>query len=249
MSKRIRVHAVVAGLCALALGGCGGGGGGSSTPTTVMPPAGTTFPLGTAVAQLFTTGYQKTAVVSGTASSGGASYPVGGSVTLTDGAVGAATTFAGQTALTSTTTVTGSVTVNGQTLNLATSEQDYVTTSYAPLGYTSSTAYCVAPSPGVYPAQVSVGQTGTIGTYKCYTDSTMAVPTGTETLSYVVKAANSTTTAEVSIIDSFVNTANQQTSSGSSNYLIDTAGAVSLLSVAVLEQVSGITLNLTFTAQ
>lgn len=173
-----------------------------------------------------------------------------GTVTLTvSPSAGAAVTFAGQTALAETTSVSGSATLNGQTINLASGEQGYLSTSYAPLGYTTASAYCTAATPSTYPAQVSVGQTGTVVTCDCYTSSSMSVPTGTETIGYVIKAANSTSTATVSVIDAFVNTANQQTFSATDNYLIDTAGALSFVSEAATETVSGALLNIAFTAQ
>lgn len=234
------------GLSCAILAGCGGGGG----TTSIEPPPGTTFPLQTAVVQYFSTGYQKTATISGTAVYGGISFPVSGTATLSmTPATTASAPFAGQTALTNTTSVSGSVSVNGQTLSVASSSQGYMTTLFEPLGYTTSTDYCVAPTPGTYPSQVTLGQTGTIVIYNCYSDSSMSLPTGTETMSYAVKSANSTTSVIVSIIDSFVDTANQQTISGSTNYLVDTSGAASLLSSSASETVSGVLVNLTFTVQ
>ncbi len=231
----------------LMLAGCGGGG---SSSTTLEPAPGTTFPLGAAVVQLYTTGYQKTASVSGTAVYAGTSFPVSGSVSLALGPAGSTTTtFAGQTALSASSSVSGTIAVAGQSIDISSSAQEYLTTSYAPLGYTSSVAYCVAPTPGVYPAQVSVGQAGTVVTYACYTDSSMSVATGTQTLSYVVKAAGSATAVMVSLVDTFVNTAGQQTVAGSSSYLLDAAGGLALSSITAQQSDAGVLLDLTFTVQ
>ena len=243
------INALMAAMAAAALGGCGGGGSSAGSTATVIPAAGTTFPLQTAIAQLYATGYQKSAAVSGTAAYAGTTYPVSGLVTLTMTPGAGSTSFAGQTALPETTSVSGSVTVNGQTVNLASSEQGYLSSNYAPLGYTTPTTYCTAATPSTYPAQVSVGQTGTVVTYDCYTNSSMSVATGTETLGYVVKASNSATTATVSVIDTFVNTANQQTFSATDNYTIDTSGSLTLVSEAATETVSGALLNLSLVVQ
>jgi hypothetical protein len=250
MSMRFNKAIGLAALGSALLAACGGGGGGGGSASTggVTPPAGTTFPLATAVANLDTHGYQKNATVSGTASYAGNQYPVTGSATLTE-SPGGQTTFDAQSALQMNATVTATLTADGQTVNLASSDQGYSTLNDDPIGYSETGTYCVASVGSSFPETVQVGQTGTVVTYACYSDSTKSVPTGTETLSYVISAANSATTATATLIETMVNTANQTTFNAQSNYLIDTSGDFSLVSIVDEETVSGVLLNITFTAQ
>lgn len=226
------------------LTGCGGGGGGDSTVATTVP-AGTTFPLQKALVNLYTTGYQKTVSVSGTGSANGTQYPITGSVLYTESPANVGVTFAGQAALQKTISIMGTLTVNNQTSNLATTAQNYLTTNYNALGITSPTSYCVANTSGQYPATVTIGQTGSVVTYACYTNSTKATPTGTDTVSYVISAGTSSTTATVSSIEVLVNTANQQIASTRTNYLIDTSGGISFNSVSVNLTISGVQVDFT----
>lgn len=171
-----------------------------------------------------------------------------GTATFTQSPAGS-TTFNGQSALVSTGTINGSVTVNGQTLPVAATVQGYLSALYAPLGVTSPSFTWVAQAPGTYPATVTVGQTGTVVTYNSSSTSTPPTPLGTVSVSFVTSAGNSATTATISEISALTNTAGQAVGSTQVNYLIDTAGNMSLLSETELLTVNGVQLNLTFTAQ
>lgn len=226
------------------LSACGGGGGGETTLW---------FPLETAVVNLYSTGYQKTAAVSGTALVSGLSIPVSGTVTLTLTPAANPTIFEGQDALVATTSVAGSITVGSQTVSMDSSTVGYLSPTYGPLGYAGNGQYCVAAVAGSYPSTVTIGQTGPIVSYNCYTDSTKTTPTGSESLSFAVAPGPSLSTATVSLIDTFVDLSNVQVSRAQDNYVIDTAGNYTFVSESGEQTVNDngtlVTVNLTIIPQ
>lgn len=231
--------------CAALLAGCGGG-----SSSSVVPPPGTTFPLQTALASLLATGYSKTATISGTATYLGVVYPISGTLGLSASPLSTSpTTFAGQSAQYTTLAVTGSLSVAGQTLDLTSSQQSYFTPALEPLGYAASGSYCVAGSPGSYPATVQVGDSGTVVTLACYSDASMTTPLGSETLGYKVGTAYSTTTATVSLSSVRLDTGGKQVSSSTDNYVISTAGALDLVSEQAVQTDSGVLVDMTLTAR
>ncbi len=245
ISTRLRRRGTTAGLAWLAsilLAGCGGGGG------TALPAAGTTFPLQTAMSALLTAGVTRSATVSGSALYQGVSVPISGSVTLSILPMTQATVlFNAQTATYAIFSVSGTVTVASQTLSISSSQQTYFSTALQPLGYTSTGAYCVAGAPGSYPATVQLGDSGSIVSYACYSDSTMSVPVGTESLSYKVGPGVSSTTVTVSLIDTATTTSGQTSSSEIDNYLLSTGGTLSLSSASLSMTDSGVLLNMQLT--
>lgn len=109
------------------LSACGGGGGGGATSTG--PVASTeTFQLRTAYVNYVTETRSLPFTVTGTSSG----YSVTGSGTATQGSL-TSTTFESQAALQKTTTVTGSITANGVTTPLSSSNTTYVDSNYNPL--------------------------------------------------------------------------------------------------------------------
>jgi hypothetical protein len=188
------VHRVAPLLFASAvLSSCGGGG--DSPPP---PPA--SVPLSQAVKNLQTNGLQKTLAVSGTVSNGTQTVNVVGTLLWSVSGFKTSTTFEGQSALSSTETLNGTLTGNGQTIPLASTQQSFVTASYAPLGYSAPSSYCVATSTTPLPVAASVGTTGTYAIYTCYSDSTKATQTGTQTISYNVSAGTTSTNLTATLI-------------------------------------------------
>ena len=224
----------------MALAGCGGGGVG----TVALPPTGTTFALSAAVSALETSGMQRTASVSGNATVSGVQYPVSGSVTLTLAPISAPTIFNGQSALLSSGAYGGSVTIGGQSIALNETAQAYLSTQFEPLGYVTSGAYCVAPTPGVVPASVALGDAATVVDYQCYADAAMAAPSGTESLSYAIKPGVSSTTVTVALTTRFLDAGGQQTGLEEDDYLLDTAGVLTLRSASLAGTFSGIAMTL-----
>jgi len=221
---------------------CGGGGGGDSTPT---PPA--SVALAQALRTVETTGIQKTFNITGSAISGGQSFDVTGSLQLSASGYNTPTTFEGQPALSETSTVNGTLNVNGQALPLASTSQNFVTSNYVPLGFAAAGFYCVVTSSTPLPATASVGTVGTYFTAACYTDSTKAVPVGTETDTYAVSAGTTSSNLTATTISTLVDLNNVQIASEQHAYLIDTAGGVTFRSIALTMTDSGVVLNVSGT--
>lgn len=216
---------------------CGGGGGGSSTPDT-------TFPAQAALAQLYTTGFQKTTTVSGTATVGNVQVPLTGTLQLTQSAANTQVTFNGEDALQYTLDITGTLSSSGQSAPFASTAQGYINNAYKALGATGPGSYCVASTPGEYPTTVTIGQTGEVARFNCFTDSTQTVFIGTETVSYAISAGTTASNATASIIEVAYDLLNQPTSTARTNYLIDTSGGIVFSSLSLEMTDSGMQLSL-----
>ena len=168
---------VVAAVVAALLMACGGGGGGGSTG----PVASTaTFPLLTVLAntlQASSNTYSISGTINGVA--------ITGSGTATRGALSSGT-FEGSSAQQRTTTATGSVVANGQTIPLNSSSIDWYNSNYSPLGSSGGEDYVVVVGTAVIPATVRVSDTATVYTANRYSNSSKTLLRGTETVSYVV---------------------------------------------------------------
>ena len=229
------------------LAACGGGGGSAGTGNTALPAAGS-FPVQTALTYAFTHGLQKNFNVTGAAASGSNTLPITGSLTFSSGtAIG--TTFNGATAQQVTQTLTGSLSIAGQSVPLSSTSDVLLNASYAELGSTGSGAgsndYCVVTSGGAFPATVSAGQTGSISTYACYTDSGKTAPTGSVTETYVARAGSAANTLDLQIIDTVYDTSNKQVDTQSTTYNVTSAGVPSVTQVNVEGTQNGVTVTIT----
>jgi hypothetical protein len=212
--------------------GCGGGGGGSSSSGPVASPS--AFSMATVRAYRTINGASLlNKSLSGTLNYNGSSYAISGTLSFTVSPP-TTTTFDSQTALENTVTETGSITVsvNGQssTVPVASTAHGYSTTNYSPLGMTSATEYDVFQGTANIPSSVKVGDTGVIGTYNLYTDSSMTTLKGTMQESYVVEAD----TANSVIIDAILNTydtGNTLISTVQERWRIDTSNTVTFVSL------------------
>jgi hypothetical protein len=236
MKKSIS-HAL-ASAAVLVLTACGGGGDSPPPP----PPA--SVPLAQAVKNVQATGLQKALSVTGTASNGTQTVNITGSLQYSTSGFKTQTTFNGQPALSSTATLNGTLIVSGTSIPLAGTTQSFATSSYVPLGAEGAGLYCVATSSTPLPASASVGTTGTYVAFKCYSDSTMATPTGTQTISYAITAGTTSSNLTATLITVELDTNNKQVGSEQDAYLIDTSGSVTLQSVALSETVNGMFLTL-----
>jgi hypothetical protein len=162
---------------AILVSACGGG-------NNMAAPAVPSFDVQTGVTKMVNNGLSANVTLSGMVRVNGVSTPLTGSGILTK-APAVSATFNGTAALAQTTTVAGSITVDGQTSAYSTSVTDYYASSNsALLGEVSGNEYDVAQSPLLFPAMVT--GPGTLGTLSRYTDSTMSVSLGTAQVSYVV---------------------------------------------------------------
>ncbi|MDR3452194.1 MAG: hypothetical protein P4L96_05235 [Rhodoferax sp.] len=219
-------------LCGLLVTACGGSADGGTGAATSA--AATTFPLSTALVNLYATGFQKTISVSGTAQStaGGTSSPFTASLSVTETPVYAGFTFENQAVRQKTSTNAGVFNINGIDNGFVEINQDFLSTNNLLLGTLTPVSYCVASSPGQYPGTITIGQAQAVATYQCYANSAKTSATGTDKLSFLVSPGNSPTTAIFSVIEVFVDTTGAQTQYTQKNYLIDTSGAISFLSLS-----------------
>jgi len=240
MNKLKYLSLVSSVLLITACGGGGGSGGGSATtPTT------TVFPVLQALTYAYTNGLQNTLNVTGTANGGSGNIPVTGTGTFTIGKIQPGFVFNGVGAYQTTTTISGSVTLNGTTVPTNSSVAGYLNQQFQALGEDSVGNYCVATTPWTYPATATVGQTGTLGTENCYTDSTKRISVGSQTASYVTTAGPNNT-LNVQIITNIYTTSNTLKSSGSTTYNVTPTGMPSLVGLVISQTTSGVTLNLTY---
>src|SRR5471032_285131 len=243
----IKTQFAVAVAVASLLAACGGGGGAAGTADTSLPAAGS-FPIQTALSYVFTHGLQKTLNVTGTAGTGANLLPITGSVTFSSGTA-SSVTFNNAAAQQVTQTLVGSLTIAGQSTPLSTTSLIELTASYAELGTTGSGAgsndYCVVSSCGTFPANVSAGQSGSISTFSCYTDSSKSVPTGTATETYVARAGSAANTLDFQIIDTVYDTSNKQVDTQSTTYNVTSAGVPSVTQVNVEGTQNGVTVTIT----
>lgn len=218
--------------CSLLVTACGGSAGGATSAATSA--AATTFPLSTALASLYATGFQTTVSVSGTAqsTSNGTSFPFTASLSVTETPAYAGAIFENQAVRQKTSTNAGVFNINGIDNGFVEINQDFLSASNRLLGVSSPISYCVVNSPGQYPGTITIGQAQSVATYQCYANSAKTLPTGTDKLSFLVNPGNSPTTATFSVIEVFVDTTGTQTQYTQKNYLIDTSGAISFLSLS-----------------
>lgn len=171
---------------------CGGGGGGSSSGSGVVAST-LAFPLRQININQLENSSSAPFTVSGTYNG----YSVTGSGNITDSRLMRDATFEGKSALKQTSTITGSITVNGQTAPLSSSDTTYVDPNYVLLG--NSGNYYIVYADYSIPTSVYVNDTGTLVTGKKYASSINKTLLGTLTVTYVVEA-DTATTALVSII-------------------------------------------------
>lgn len=229
------------------LAACGGGGGAAGTADTSLPAAGS-FPIQTALTYVFTHGLQKTLTVTGTAGTGANLLPITGSVTFSSGTA-SSVSFNNAPAQQVTQTLAGSLTIAGQSTSLSSSSLVFLSASYAELGTTGSGAgsndYCVVSGGGAFPANVSAGQSGSVSTFACYTDSSKSVPTGTLTETYVARAGSAANTLDFQLIDKVYDTTGKQVDTQSTTYNVTTTGVTTVTQINLEGTQNGVTVTIT----
>jgi hypothetical protein len=170
-------------LAALLLSACGSGGGGSSGYPT--PPPQGSYDLQAAMAALVDSGLSANVKLSGTAIVNGTSNPFTGTGTLTL-SPSASGMFNGMMAQLQTQSISGTVTVAGQTSPYSSSVVNaYEPSTAAIAGESQSTEFDVAQPPIMIPTMVGTSVT-MLGTLSRYSDSTLSVALGTVQVSVAV---------------------------------------------------------------
>lgn len=230
-------------LSAALLTGCGGGSGSATPPSSTT----TAFPIQKAMSNMYTSGFTKTSSVTGTATVKGISYPFTGSLQVNETLANANATFNGQAAQEESVSATGTVTINGQTINIGSVAQYnlYQTSTNIVLGITTPNSYCIVQSSSGYPTSATVGQSGTVATVSCYADSTKTTLTGSETINFAVTAGTSSSTATVTLTFANYDPAGQEIASIQANYSVDTSGNFNVLSSTYNVTIGGVQVNFT----
>jgi hypothetical protein len=217
---------------ALTISACGGGGGGSSGPI----PSNETFQLRTAYVNYITETRSMPFTVSGTR----AGANITGSGTATQGPL-SFTTFELQQAQQKTTTVTGTITVNGVSDLLSSSSTTYVDANFNPLG-SSGTDYTVVTGNASIPNTARVNDTGTWYSTIRYASSTKAVRRGTGTVSYVLEP-DTASTALLKIIHSERDNSNTETYRSTVTFRMTPTGTLTRISESGVQGSTSITLT------
>jgi hypothetical protein len=170
-------------LAVLLLSACGSGRSSSVFPP--LPPPGS-YDLHAGMAALLESGLSTNVNLSGTAIVNGTSNPFSGTGTLTL-SPGVSGMFNGTMAQLQTQSISGTVTVAGQTSPYGSSVVNaYEPATTALVGETQSTEFDVAQQPIVIPMVVGTSVT-MLGTLSRYSDSTLSVALGTVQVSVAVK--------------------------------------------------------------
>ncbi|MDD2775729.1 MAG: FG-GAP-like repeat-containing protein [Gallionella sp.] len=223
-------------LSVLTLVGCGGGGGGGSAAPSAAVVSTLSFPLQNGMNAYIARGSLANYVVSGSCSGNA------GMVNL----MPASAVFEG---------VSGVSVASTQTINLTNclpsvitgNAIDYYDANYVPLGRAITGGdYSVYISPPVIPAQVKVGNTGSMGTLNNFFDSTKTVPTGKDVMSFVIEA-DTANTAIVNMMDRSYNTLGVLLTTTQDRYRIDVNGRLTPIS-SDIQQANGSTIHLVLTA-
>ena len=230
------------------LSACGGGGGStvSNTPTPVA-----TYKYQSAVQAQNTAGYSLSFNVA--VSDSGQSICSGtGSISLMPSALQTTLNVAGNNVI----VYSGSYATNINfptasscaSLNSSltkTSTYYFSTTSNLPVAINTNGQLSLVQTALNYPSAVSVGSTGTIGTYTIYSDSSATKKLGTETISYAVTAGASSDYVVVTTTDQVFDLTGATYITVTSVSHLSSTGVLSLQSVS--DTLSGITVTLTVT--
>lgn len=201
------------------LAACGGGGGGTSAVASTE-----TFQLRAAWVNYYTDAGSHPFTVNG--SSSGYAYSGTGSV-ATSGANAAL--FQGVNCFYATTSLGATITVAGQTTQISGSGTLYADYNYNPLGSSNANEYVVVQGTATIPATGKVGDSGVLYTANRYSDVSMAIQTGTQTMSYTLAADTATTALlRISIVNK--NLSGGTDSTETLTFRITPAGALTWLS-------------------
>lgn len=203
------------------LSACGGGGSGGTAQIAPITPV--DYQLRTAYVNYVTSSGTNNFNLSGSYVTGGTTYPVSGSGTVTAGSL-SATTFESQPAQVKAGTIKGTLTFNGVNTPLNTTEYGYVDSNYAPLG-NSGDEYIVVTSSSQIPTTARINDTGIFYSAKRYATSAKTTQIGTRSVSYVIEQ-NSGSNAFLSIISTDKDLAGKTTTNNSAKFSMTPAGVL-----------------------
>lgn len=213
------------GLVALAtvaiLAACGGGGGGSSSGSSTVAST-NPFNVQAGLATMVTGGFGKLFTVSGSCS---------GTFNLADTAATTSVTFESAAAFSA--IETGTLTLSGCTGSGTTTTTRYYSTTYTPVGTSSTGSYGLVFVTTALPTAGHVGDTGTYGHVNLYTDNTKATSAGNQILTYSINA-DTAATAILNLITKTYNTSAVLTSTEQDFYRISATGTITPISLDVL---------------
>lgn len=216
----------------IVLAGCGGGGGGGGTSPSGPVASTLSFPFRSAVNTVTANGESYTLTANGTLATQSTDGLCSGTFTSTSAPANTSTTFEGTPALSSVSTSTMTLT-NCTPASSTSTDTDYYDTSYAALGFiASSGGYGVYQAPRAIPSTVRVGDSGIVGTYTYYTDSTKSVADGSAELSYLVEA-DTADTAILNLITKRYDQSSRLLRTANARGRIDAAGTLTRVSIDI----------------
>jgi hypothetical protein len=235
MINKIKLLTATAVLALLAA--CGGGGGVSND---------TLYPLSDALAEYVLNSTSTNVSITGSISGAGQTYAVSGTGRIVENTTNS--TFNGVSAKKKSQTTTGSITVNGQTQALNDVVYYYFNNNNQPLGYTTSSTYCISSNVKSIPLNVSAGQSGEWYTTDCYTNSSKAVKTATSVTSYQIQAVTDKT-VDLIINQNVTDSSGKITLPSKLVYQMDTLGDILFKYQSTAVEYDGVSMSLTITAK
>jgi len=163
-----------------------------------------------------------------------------GTGTLTQGSV-SSTTFERQAALVKTSTITATLSANGQSIPLGVTTVSYYDSNYNPLGLDGD-EYEVVSSSNPIPVTARVNDTGIWYTSVRYSDSSKTRVLGTATVSYVLEP-DTASTALLKIIVIEKDLSNSLSSTSTTTFRLTSSGTLSRISETVVEDSTSLTVT------
>ncbi len=204
----------------------------------------TPFPVKQAISGFLSDGLDRSLSASGTIARGNESVKFSGQVNYSvKRAVPA--TFGGTPALMVADTFGGTFSVSGQPIEVGTTGVIYLNAGHDLIGDSAAGRYCVADAPGVIPAAVTAGQSGTLASYTCYTSNQRASRAGTRTDNWFASAGPRSGTLKFRVVSVSTDDTGETIGTASKTYLIRGDGSLSISEIQIVATQQGITTRLT----
>jgi hypothetical protein len=188
----------------------------------------TSYPAASAWNLLYGSPHTRTYSVQGSASNGTYVYSVTGTLTEVISAPSPASFNGINNAFQTAYSETGTLIVGGYSYPVNSSDNWYDDSQHNGIGSASAGYYCVAPSPHVIPATITLGSSGSLGIYNCYTDSSKTSLIQTITKSYVTAPGTNASSISFQVLTNVFDTNNVLLESDNASYNIPAVGAAYL---------------------